>query len=210
MKKNEIIIIIILAILFGVAIVQHATNGQDDFLIKATPWFLLVVGIILILSLDLINKKVWFWLIGIYSITWGIEAVGTATGWPFGNYSYSNILGFALANTPLIIGINWIIVSLGAYALAKFVGLKKIIPLIITSAVLTLLLDIVMEPAAVKLDYWQWNTDSIPLQNYVSWFLIGLLIAYSLNKLKIKINKWVPGLIFIMLLIYFLSINIIY
>ena len=39
--------------------------------------------------------------------------------------------------------------------------------------------DWIMEPVAMKLDYWQWVGQIIPFQNYRAWFLIGLAVGGS-------------------------------
>ena len=45
--------------------------------------------------------------------------------------------------------------------------------------------DIFMEPAAMKLGYWNWTSGSVPVQNYVAWFVIGFFFAYIGFKFKI-------------------------
>ena len=44
-------------------------------------------------------------------------------------------------------------------------------------ALLMVCFDLIMEPAAVKLDYWTWMNDHIPLQNYLVWFGLGFIFA---------------------------------
>jgi putative membrane protein len=40
-----------------------------------------------------------------------IEAIGVNTGLIFGNYVYKTTLGWKFLETPLIIGVNWILLT---------------------------------------------------------------------------------------------------
>ena len=53
---------------------------------------------------------------------------------------------------------------------------------IILTALLMVVFDFVMEPAAVKLRYWTWQDGIIPLQNYIAWFLVSLFLMYIAIK----------------------------
>jgi putative membrane protein len=102
------------------------------------------------------------------------EFCGVRTGFPFGDYSYSDMLGPTFRGVPFAIGFAWVLVVLISLALSAALKL----PLIVGGAFLAMLLDVSMEPAAIKLGLWQWSRGDIPLQNYLSWFAIsGILIA---------------------------------
>jgi uncharacterized membrane protein len=38
-----------------------------------------------------------------------------------------------------------------------------------------------MEPAAVKLGFWNWNGGHIPIHNYFSWFWTSLFAPFSVS-----------------------------
>jgi len=98
----------------------------------------------------------------------------------FGEYQYGAVLGFQVFEVPLIIGLNWFMLSYAIGAMVnRYVRIAK--PLI--AAVLMVILDVIIEPVAVKLDYWSWVGDSIPLQNYLGWFVISLIIQFSFQQL---------------------------
>ncbi len=50
-------------------------------------------------------------------------------------------------------------------------------PVIILGSVivgfLCLVFDLVLEPVAMRLDYWQWSTGIVPIRNYVALFVIA-------------------------------------
>ena len=48
------------------------------------------------------------------------ELIGVHTGWLFGRYSYESNLGVKIAGVPILIGLNWAILSLGAWEISKF------------------------------------------------------------------------------------------
>ena len=55
---------------------------------------------------------------------------------------------------------------------------------IVDACFLALIFDWVMEPVAVKLGYWQWENDRIPLYNYISWIIISTILLTLFRKLK--------------------------
>ena len=60
------------------------------------------------------------------------------------------------------------------------------------------LLDIIIEPIAIKLDFWTWADVAVPIQNYVMWFftafIINLLVASMVREFSIKTSFFVFGI----------------
>ena len=48
--------------------------------------------------------------------------------------------------------------------------------------------DIVLEKAAIELNYWNWETYTVPLQNYLAWFILGVFFALIGFYLKVDKN----------------------
>jgi putative membrane protein len=139
--------------------------------------------------------------------------IGVKTGALFGNYHYSDVLGWKINDVPILISINWFIVIYGSGMLAlqlrqwiaghipfpgkaiycKWIGLS----LIIDGALIATLFDWVMEPAAVKLGFWSWDGGQIPLLNYISWFLISILLLALFSRLKLKPHAFASNLLLI-------------
>ena len=111
------------------------------------------------------------------------EQIGVHSGLLFGNYSYSNHLGMSFYDVPLIIGINWSILSIGAWHICKKLHRNRWVN-IFAASLLMVLFDIVMEPTAIDLNYWKWTNGSIPMYNYVSWFLISLPAVFICSKFQ--------------------------
>ena len=57
------------------------------------------------------------------------------------------------------------------------IGLGDLTPTAFLTALLMVCFDLLMEPAAIKLDYWTWISGHIPLQNYLVWFGLGFIFA---------------------------------
>ncbi len=124
------------------------------------------------------------WIMGFF-----IECMGTNTGLLFGNYYYGETLGYKIFNTPVIIGGSWLLLTVLnanviAYLFDKFkttsssikdtVKIQILIKSFLAS-ILMVLLDILIEPVAVKLDFWHWTNGVIPISNYLYWFLFSFI-----------------------------------
>ena len=70
--------------------------------------------------------------------------------------------------------------------------------------------DIIMEPAAMHLDYWNWHDGQVPVQNYLAWLILGWIFAISGYAMGL-FKKGVPKITqhaFYGQLIYFSLVNI--
>ncbi len=164
-------------------------SGQ---IIGLTPFNLLLSFVLLLWAHE--NKNVFFWLFATVTVLIGIavEIIGVNTGLLFGDYQYGDVLGLKWKQVPLIIGVNWFIVvycsGIAVTALLQRIikplaltasepaPVLKAISVISDGATLAVLFDWLIEPVAVKLGFWQWQGNDIPLYNYVCWFVISLLL----------------------------------
>jgi putative membrane protein len=123
----------------------------------------------------------------IYLAGFFIEVIGVSTGAIFGQYAYGSGLGPKIWGTPLMIGVNWLMLSYCFASVLQSMKLRGKVVIILASAGM-LIYDLVMEQVAPMLDMWYWNNNSIPLENYIAWFVIAFafqsLIVFS--KIKIK------------------------
>ncbi len=136
-----------------------------------------------------------------------IEVLGVMTGHIFGSYSYGEALGIKAFGTPLIIGINWMMLVYCVYAIME--NTKLFWPLkALTAAVLMVTYDFVMEPAAIRLDMWHWTGSEIPMQNYQAWFIISLVFLSAMHLSKVKTANRVAPWLFGVQVFFFLALNI--
>ena len=118
------------------------------------------------------------------------EAVGTATGVPFGQYRYGDSLGPALLDVPVVVplawamfaypcllvgqrlaGTRWGAVAVGAWSLASW--------------------DLFLDPQMVEAGHWTWTdvrlslpgTPEIPVSNLLGWVLVATVMLAVLSLL---------------------------
>ena len=174
---------LVLTVLFAVGVAGHAVESTFPLMMFLTPGFLVLTSVLVVApALAADRWRFTAWLAGTYGFTFAAEAAGVATGAVFGEYVYGPTLGWAWLGVPLVIAFNWAVVVHGCVALAGW-----LVPagtgLIRTSAVSLLAgggavaFDWVMEPLAIRLDYWTWAGGDIPLQNYAAWFVIAAVVA---------------------------------
>ena len=129
------------------------------------------------------------------------------TGFPFGNYSYGPVLGFQLFEVPLLIGVNWLLL---VYVCGEIFHnrIKNDFLAAGLGSLLMVLLDVLIEPVAVKLDFWSWENEVIPLSNFIGWFGIAFIILLIYRKLTFDKSNVLSLYLLINLAIFFLLLNL--
>ncbi len=206
-QHKEGIFILILYIFYAVGIVGHLIDKTHPYMIILTPFVLLIFGLAVMQRTAGCDRKLLFCCLVAYIFTFTVEALGVHTGAIFGQYHYGDTLGIKLFDVPLVIGFNWVIVVLGAIAIARKIS-KKILLSTALAAMFTVTFDIPLEIVAVNLDYWQWTQGFVPWQNYVAWFVVAFLVAIGFNYFKLKIRSKVIVHYFFIQLIFFILIDI--
>jgi putative membrane protein len=112
-----------------------------------------------------------------------VEAVGVATGFPFGTYDYSGRLGPKLLGVPLIIPLAWTWMAWPAWLAALRLARSKPARIAIAAAGLAAW-DLFLDPQMVAEGYWTWRSPTpalpgvpgIPIGNYLGWLGFALLL----------------------------------
>lgn len=128
------------------------------------------------------------------TISLASELLGTGTGFPFGEYSYLNGLGYKIAGrVPFTIPLSWFYLGLSAYLLAR-AGLAsqsndrtgqrwswaRQLGAIALGALLLTSWDFVLDPAMSQtaLPFWYWHEPGaffgMPYQNFAGWMATGV------------------------------------
>jgi putative membrane protein len=168
--------------LLGMSFVQFR-----DLFLTFTPLNLLITIAVFYKVNNNFSKRFLILSLLVFLIGFSVEALGVATGVLFGSYAYGAPFGFKLFNTPLLIGVNWLFLAFSAHGVVQSFT-KKALWLILLPAVLMTSLDVLVEPVAMKLDFWSWKNDLIPIQNYVMWFVTSLFIHTIIYFYRPKIN----------------------
>lgn len=191
--------------LFGILL--PATNG---LFIRLIPLALLLsfAGILLFHE-DKIDLKTTAVFALIYLLSFGIEVAGVQTGLIFGDYVYGNSLGIKLFQTPLIIGLNWLLLVYLTASITDFFIRNKVVAVIVSSLVMTGY-DSILEPVAIQTDMWHWQNNKIPLQNYIAWFIVSVVLHSVLKLSGIKTRNKIAALVLLCQVVFFLGILIFY
>jgi putative membrane protein len=128
-----------------------------------------------------------------FSLGFFVEYLGVNFGFLFGSYSYGNTLGIKLLNVPIVIGLNWMLIIYSLATVLDRVPISKMSKIIIGSC-LAVFMDWLIEPIAIRYDFWSWDDGAIPLQNYGGWLITSavMLGAYHLIKVESKNRLALP------------------
>ncbi|MCW2638465.1 MAG: carotenoid biosynthesis protein [Dactylosporangium sp.] len=111
-----------------------------------------------------------------------VEALGVATGFPFGAYTYADALGLKLLGVPLVIPLAWTWMAWPAWLVA---GRLVTGPARVALAGLALAAwDLFLDPQMVAEGYWTWRdpqpalpgVPDIPVSNYLGWLVVAVVV----------------------------------
>jgi len=185
-KNTNTLISVFIIWLFHICGLLGIIYGNREWFIAFTPINLFVSFALLFINQVELERKNLLAGLAIFLIGMISEILGVQYGLIFGDYIYLNNLGFKILGVPIMIGINWIILTYitGSFSNYIFNANKK--AAIVFGAVLMVVLDLLIEPVAPELGFWAFDSIFAPLQNYIGWFIIGLLVQvifhYSTDK----------------------------
>jgi putative membrane protein len=196
--------IIILAIFHAVGILGMLSPYSENFK-WLTPFHLMLCFVLVVGSQKKHDASFAAFLMLCYIVGFSAEWIGVHKGWLFGEYHYGKVLGPGLDEIPFIIGINWYILS---YSTGQIVSKFKMRPWMtaVVGAALMTGLDFLIEPVAIRLDYWIWETPNIPWTNYLGWFVVSLPLQWASvywNKENNPVGSW----LFVFQLVFFAVLN---
>jgi uncharacterized membrane protein len=127
----------------------------------------------------------------VWPLAWLAEFSSTRTGFPFGLYHYTAATRgqeLFVANVPLMDSLSFTFLAYAAFCLAR-TALARRRPsrpaLAFTAGVLMMLLDVVVDPLAVRGDRWFLGRIfyyaeagpyfGVPLSNFAGWVLVGMI-----------------------------------
>lgn len=117
------------------------------------------------------------------------EAVGVATGRPFGPYAYTGTLGPELMGVPVVVPLAWVMMAWPALVVARTLVARG--PAVVAVGALALTAwDVFLDPQMVAAGHWTWFDTSpglplipgVPLTNYIGWLLVSLVIMAVLDR----------------------------
>ena len=157
-------------------------SDQNEFFLSTTPYVLSLTLLLLILSHDLSNKKSKIGLMLIFLFGLIVELLGVNYGLFFGDYSYGANLGSKIYGVPYVIGFNWVLLIIATGSVSDKLIKGKEIYKIIFASFLMVLIDLLMEKSAPKLDFWEFVISPVPFSNYLWWFIFSIGFQYIFFK----------------------------
>jgi putative membrane protein len=136
-------------------------------------------------------------------LTFSVEALGSATGIPFGHYNYTELLQPQLLGVPLLIPVAWLMMLPPAWATVAFLtqnrkgeGMAQRARrqgLFVTLSALALTAwDLLLDPQMVAWNLWVWNEPGgyfgIPWLNFGGWFLTAVLATLLVRPTNLPVR----------------------
>jgi putative membrane protein len=144
---------------------------------------LLITYLLILLNDDTPNKKLLYFTLAVFALGMCVEIAGVNYGYIFGSYHYTPTLGIAMLGVPLIIGINWALLTYAAGVAANKAS-NNIWLRIITGASIMVGLDVLLEFFALHHNLWIWPGLEYPsMQNFIGWFITALPAQFIFQKL---------------------------
>jgi putative membrane protein len=158
------------------------TSDQSEFFLSTTPYVLSLTLLLLLLNHDLSDNKSKIGLTLIFFLGLIVEILGVNYGLFFGEYSYGANFGPKIYEVPYLIGFNWVLLIIATGSLSdKLIKGKEIYKIFFASS-LMVLIDLLIEKSAPKLDYWEFVISPVPFSNYLWWFIFSLCFQYIFFK----------------------------
>lgn len=202
---------IAIAVFFHVIGIFGLLFYKGNFFVNATSLNLLLVLGLLLWTQTGKNIPFYIYFLTCFVIGMGVEIVGVQTHALFGHYNYGEVLGYKILGVPLMLGVNWFIVTycsgMAMHKVLAGFSLKSVTGMLVfalATAAMAVFYDWLMEPVAIKLGYWQWGGDgSVPVYNYITWFVVSFLLATVFHYARFnKQNKFAVNLLILHLLFF--------
>lgn len=197
--------------LLTILVLSYIAGIVSPLIPDLAEWFRLLTPIHLAASLALL---LWFhsdWrpafrFYAILAILTGylVEVLGVHTGYVFGRYAYGQGLGPRLWDVPPVIGLNWLLLSYCCGAVFDRLPVSIYIKTVVAATTMVVL-DVLIEPVAIQLDFWTWFGQPVPLQNYFGWWLVSLTLLGIWYGLPFRKQNPLAGWILALQFAFFLG-----
>lgn len=197
----------LIVIIYLVGLLGLSLPFSRKLFIDITPLNLLFAAILLTLFHEKFRPNQFLVFLVVFVISFLVELFGVQSGLIFGDYHYGTALGLKIGETPLLIGLNWLVLIYMVYHLLQDWKVSMVLKSFV-GAFIMLAYDLLLEPVAPKLDFWYWLNGSIPLQNYIAWWVISFVFFMIWNATGIRYQNRIAGTLLSTQLAFFLLLNI--
>lgn len=204
--KNIRVFSIVIVIWYSVGIAGFNIPGLRPMMQMLTPWGMLMATVLLMVFHEPWERKSGLMFLAIAFAGFLVELIGVHSGLLFGHYEYGVTLGPKLWNTPLVIGLNWLVLVYCISTLLNPIRHRWYFPL--AGAILMVAFDWLMEPVAMDTGMWQWANGKVPVKNYIDWFIVSGILFLMIRLFKVEFSNRIAPLLFTMQAVFFLVLNI--
>lgn len=207
-KKYPVATVVIMAFYYTIGIIGLSLEAFSAQFQKMIPFTLLFTLYFVWLFHENPGRRFYLSWLTIFLLGFIVEVVGVNTGILFGEYTYGKTLGFKLWDTPLLIGVNWLLLIYSSRVLiANFTSNRWLTWL--AGGAIMVLYDFALEPIAISLDMWNWHLAPVPIQNYLAWFIISVIFFIISDLFLKRIENKIAPAVFIIQFLFFIILNII-
>jgi putative membrane protein len=184
----------LLLVLTAIAYPLTSGAGRD-----AVTWTIVVLGA----SLSVLHAglsrgaRVAVGLFVLVSLTAvAVEALGLATGFPYGRYEYGDALGPTVLGVPFLVPLAWLMMAWPSWVLAdrltrRVADPRRAVVRVGVAAAVFAGWDVVLDPQMVQAGYWTWahpepglpGIPTVPLTNLAGWLATGVVLMTLLSVL---------------------------
>lgn len=125
----------------------------------------------------------------VFTGAWSFEAVGASSGFPFGHYTYTDLLQPKLGDVPLLIPFAWLMMIGPAWAITSAIlsghrdclGRWDMLVYAALAGLVFTVWDLYLDPQMVSRGLWVWDNPrgyfGIPWHNFVGWWATAALLT---------------------------------
>lgn len=204
MKSLRIRLPLITTILLGLFLLVIAARGSSETTRMLIASSLLMFACCWASAIQLLGARpaLNFVVIGVVA-GWCAEQMGASYGWFFGDYTYTEVLGPALGEVPVVIPLMWFALCYVAYVISNLLvwqrpadastPLPQSVVMSLLAAMIVVAYDLGADPYMVytlkawimtKTDGW-WFGET--LQGFFGWALVSFVIVFSF---RMTLRKW--------------------
>lgn len=123
-------------------------------------------------------------------VGWTAEAMGVATGFPFGDYAYTHTLGPEIGGVPWLVVAAWVFMAWPAAVVARRVVGGRVARVAVGAWGLAAW-DVFLDPQMVQAGHWTWapggfrlpGIADVPVSNFVGWLGVAVVISLLLQAI---------------------------
>jgi putative membrane protein len=188
--------------LFAISGIIGVSSGAQDWFLSLTPLNLLLSLAMVLWHIKAYNYKVIIGLAIPFFLGFIAEALGVNFGLIFGTYTYGENLGYKVFGVPLMICVNWTLLTAATADVAKYISKNSVISALIGAALMTGL-DFILEVSAPRFDFWEFEDGVVPIQNYIGWFVTAFIAHLGYQSFNVKTNSVISWHVLISIIIFF-------